>query len=169
MSGTSKDHKETSDVIKGPDVRPICGAMVGPNIGLSTLASIVVRAVADEADEGYVSKSTEETLNKVENYNKNRDDLVKEGDKIIVGSMDIVKWYPNIVPESNAKIIRKMVEESELVFKGIEYEEVAKFLGDYLTKEEIIEEGFEEILYIKQKKMEKKKIKKKMKKNISKK
>ena len=164
MSGTSKDHKKADDVVKGPDVRPICAAMVGPNHGITTLASRIVRAVEDEADVGFVSKSTEETIHKIENYNKTRNVVLKEGDKIIVGSMDLVKWYPTMVPESNAKTVRKMVEESEIEFKGIDYDDVAKFLGETLTKEKIIEEGLEELVYIKKKKQTIKKLKKKVKK-----
>ena len=32
LSGTHKDHKKVDDQILGPDVRPIMGATVGPNI-----------------------------------------------------------------------------------------------------------------------------------------
>ena len=66
LSGTSKDHKKSEDENIGPDVRPIMGAMVGPNVGLSNFGSIIVRAVANECDEGNVSKSTEETIAKIE-------------------------------------------------------------------------------------------------------
>ena len=37
LRGTSKDHKEAMDKKVGPDLRPIMGAMVGPNIGLSEM------------------------------------------------------------------------------------------------------------------------------------
>ena len=52
--------------------------MVGPNKGITTLVSKIVRTVADEADEGFVSKSTEETINKIENYNKKRGLEIKD-------------------------------------------------------------------------------------------
>ena len=32
---TSKDHKEVLDPEEGPEVRPIMGAVVGPNVALS--------------------------------------------------------------------------------------------------------------------------------------
>ena len=72
LRGTSKDHKEAIDMIAGPDVRPIMGAIVGPNIGLSEIGSRIVRKIADNADIGLESKSTEEVLNKFEIYNKRR-------------------------------------------------------------------------------------------------
>ena len=72
LRGTSKDHKEAMDKKVGPDIRPIMGAMVGPNIGLSELGSRIVRKIADNADIGLVSKSTEEVINKFEIFNKGR-------------------------------------------------------------------------------------------------
>ena len=82
VSATSKDHKKDFDVVSGPDVRAICGAMVGPNVGISNLTCEVVRRIADEANTGYVSKSTEETINKIEKYNESRKDLIKADDKL---------------------------------------------------------------------------------------
>ena len=40
------------------------GAMIGPNVGIATIASMVIKVVEDEADIGLVPKSTEETINK---------------------------------------------------------------------------------------------------------
>ena len=72
LSATSKDHKELKEDESSPDVRPIMGAMVGPNLGIATIASIVIKTVAEEADIGLVSYSTEETINKIESYNEKR-------------------------------------------------------------------------------------------------
>ena len=35
LHGTSKDHKVAENEPEGPDLRPIMGAVVGPNVGLS--------------------------------------------------------------------------------------------------------------------------------------
>ena len=72
LRGTSKDHKKASDNIVGPDLKPIMGAIVGPNMGLSELGSIIVRKISDNADVGHVAKTTEEVLNKFEEFNKRR-------------------------------------------------------------------------------------------------
>ena len=50
-----------------------------------------------------------------------------------------------------------MYIQSEIEVKGIDYDKVAKYLGKFMTREEILEENFEEILYIKEGKMKKKK------------
>ena len=72
LRGTSKDHKEALDKMIGPDFRPIMGAMVGPNVGISDIGSLIVRKIAENADKGLVAKSTEEVINKFEEYNKTR-------------------------------------------------------------------------------------------------
>ena len=93
-----------------------------------------------------MSKSTEETIAKIEEYNKNRNALNANSDNVIVGSMDIKKWYPTMIAEPSAKEIREMVEESEIEFEGFDMDVVSQYLGEYLTNEEIISEGMEEIL-----------------------
>ena len=35
LSGTHKDHKKVENKVEGPDLRPIMGATVGPNVALT--------------------------------------------------------------------------------------------------------------------------------------
>ena len=42
LRGTSKDHKEAMDKIKGHDFRPIMGAVVCPNVGESQKVSGII-------------------------------------------------------------------------------------------------------------------------------
>ena len=144
------------------------GANVGPNVGASNFVSEIIRKIADESDNGFVCKSTEEMLYKFDKYNKERTISQARSKKLIIGSMDIEKWYNNTIPVPTAKSIKKMFIESELQIKGINYDKVAKYLGKYLTREQILEENFEEILYIKEGKM-KEKEKRKYNKNKNKK
>ena len=123
------------------------GAIVGPNIGLSEIGSRIVRKIADNADTGLVSKSTEEVLNKFEMFNKRRPQSNPKLKKLIIASMDVEKYYPNIISDKSAKIIRKMWEKSELSIEGIDFDKLSKYLGKHLNQEEIMEEKFEEILY----------------------
>ena len=73
--------------------------------------------------------------------------------------MDIDKWYPSTIPAPSAKGIRDMFEESKLEFGGINYDKVSRYLGEYLTEDEIKQEEMEEIVYIKIKKVKKVKVK----------
>ena len=81
---------DNKDEDVGPDLRPIMGAIVGPNIGLSEVGSMIVRKIGDNA---------EEVLNKIEMYSKERleNDLGQK--KIVIASMDIEKFYNNILAE----------------------------------------------------------------------
>ena len=151
LSATSKDHKELKKEETSPDVRAIMGAMVGPNVGIATIAGMVIKTITEEADVGLVSKSTEETVNKIEGYNDKREAENKENHEIVVGSMDIEKWYQRTIPKPSAKVVRKMAEESKVIFAGVRYDKVSRFLGEELTLDEIKTEGFEEIVYIRKK------------------
>ena len=46
--------------------------MFGPNIGLSEIGSILVRAITNAAESEFEVKSTEEMLEKFEDFNKKR-------------------------------------------------------------------------------------------------
>jgi hypothetical protein len=159
LRGTRKDHKDAIDKKVGPDLRPIMGAIVGPNIGLSEIGSILVRKIADEAEEGSVAKSTEEVLHEFETFNKRRMNINPKLKTLIIASMDVEKFYPNILSAKSAKIIRKMWEESELTIEGIDVDKLTRYLGNYLNKEEIIQDKFEELMYTKVVKERKKKRK----------
>ena len=157
LSGTSKDHKISKNKKEGPELRPIMGANVGPNVGASNFVSQIIRKIADLEDEGFVCKSTEEMLHTFDNFNKSRN-LGNSGKRnLIIGSMDIEKWYPNTIPRPTAKRINEMYIKSKLEIKGVDYEKVAKYLGKFLTREEILQENMEEILYIKEGKMKERK------------
>ena len=91
-------------------------------------------------------------LNKFEEFNKTRVERGLDKKKIVIASMDIDKFYPNIIAENSAKTVRQMWEDSKLSVAGIEIDEVSFYLGKYLTPEEIEQEGFKDLVYIKKKK-----------------
>ena len=70
LRGCSKDHKDAVDAKVGHDFRPIMGATVGPNMGLSEVGSLIVRKIADNADIGLAAKSTEEVITSLRNLTK---------------------------------------------------------------------------------------------------
>ena len=94
-------------------------------------------------------------------YNKRRLQANPGIRNLIVASMDIEKYYPNILSDKSAKIIRKMWEESDLSIEGIDYDKLSSYLGKHLKKEEIVEEGFEELVYKRKVNEKKNKIKRK--------
>ena len=149
LSGTHKDHKNNFDEENGPDLRPIMGATVGPNVALSNfLAREILKKITEEASEGNDCESTEELLDKFEEYNKLRFENGNAAKNVFIASMDIDKWFPRMRPRPMAKEIRQMVIDSKLAFEGIDYDKIAKYLGEYMEVDEILSERFEEILYI---------------------
>ena len=50
MYGLRKDHKATEDPVKGPPVRPVCGANQAPNCRLSNFLSRIINDFADAAE-----------------------------------------------------------------------------------------------------------------------
>ena len=117
--------------------------------------------IADISDIGLVGKSTEEVLNKFEELNKMRSENPKFR-KLIIASMDIEKWYPNVLSKPSAKIVRKIWVESGLTIEGVDMEQLALYLGKYLSMAEVVEEAFEEIIYTKEVKAKKMKVTKKV-------
>ena len=162
LHGTSKDHKVAENDKMGPDVRPIMGAVVGPNVGLSNfIGREIIRRVADDADSDTVCKSTEELLSRFEVYNRDRVNNGYDKEKMILASMDIKKWYQSTLAKPSAKVIKKMIINSGLEFEGIDYDAISKYLAEHMTKEEIEEESFEEIIHRKNENVKKSKKSKK--------
>ena len=138
----------------GPDLRPIMGATVGPNVAVTNfIASEIVRKVADEASVGNDCKSTEELLFSLEQYNKSRFEKGASNRKVVLASMDIDKWFPNMKLKPMTTEIKEMIERSGIEFKEIEYDAASKFLGERMTIEEIIEENMEDLLYVEETKL----------------
>ena len=101
LHGTSKDHKIGKDELMGPEVRPIMGSIVGPNLGLSNfLGQEIIRRVTEEVDSDNVCKSTEELLCEFEKHNNKRIENNFHSGKYILGSMDIEKWYTSTTSQT---------------------------------------------------------------------
>ena len=66
---------------------------------------------------------------------------------MILGSMDIVKWFPNTLTRPSAKVIKMMIIDSGLEFEGMNYDAVSRYLAEYMSDEEIEQEMFQEIVY----------------------
>ena len=87
-----KDHKAMDDEVKGPPVRPVCGAVSAYNQRLSYVVSKILNEVWKE--EGSVCISTEDTMAGIKKVN---DELRNNVDnEVIVGSADVKALYPNL-------------------------------------------------------------------------
>ena len=154
LSGTHKDHKKVDNTVEGPDLRPIMGATVGPNVALTNfIGKDIVKKIAEDASGGHDIKSNEELLSRFVEYNKSRVEGNYDSKKVFIASMDIDKWFPSMKNRAMAMEIRQMIIDSEIEFKEVDYDKVSKYLGKYMTVDEIIEEEMEDLLYIDEEKM----------------
>ena len=163
LRGTAKDHKPNFDPVKGPELRPIMGAKVGPNTGLSQIGCKILKKVLEKKNDKKEVKSTEELMAKFKEYNSNRSE--ETGQQVVksktVGSMDIKSFYPSICPNRAAEISRSMFEKSDVEIENVNFDILAKYLGKFLTNEKIDKEDIRDLVYTKKPK-EKKKIAKKI-------
>ena len=77
--------------------------------------------------------STEALLQEFEKVNN--EGLV--GETLVVGSLDIKSLYPSLDITRCAEVVREKLYESEIVFKGLEWKEVALYLRYHVTDEEL--------------------------------
>ena len=70
----------------------------------------------------------------------------KEGQKIIITSMDVVALYPNLRIERCAVEVGKEMEESEIEYENVNYELGGKFIASNMTQVDIDREGLGRIV-----------------------
>ena len=143
LYGLRKDHKTTDDIVKGPPVRPVCGANQAPNSRLSNFISRVVNDFADAADIDTECKSSEEMRATFEEFN-DRDANEKKGCAVM--SMDVKALYPSMEWKEIITAVKELVENSEEEAKNVNYEEVGKYLAVTMTRAEIEREGLDDVV-----------------------
>ena len=137
LNGLVKDHK------KDFKIRPVCRAQANqsPNGPLADLVGEILSPFIEAADVENRSEviSTEELLYEVEKVNG---EILKEGVKrgpyqkegnLVVGSLDVCSFYPNIDVEMAAEEVKEEIMESKVVIEGLNIEEVALFIACTMT------------------------------------
>ena len=126
-------------------MRPIVNAMDGPKKTASDIYSDVLSAVVDSRNYGTLCSSTEELLEAFESYNKSNN-LSKNKEERVVGSMDAVSLYPSLEANRSAEIIIEEVIRSEVNFENIDSHELGIYLRKNLSSEYIEEKGYSKFL-----------------------
>ena len=117
-----KDHTHMVDELKGPPVRPICGAVMAYNKNLSHLMSVILNEVWKDASS--VCLNTEEMLAAFRRLN---DKLITE--EIIVGSADVKALYPSLDIEFTVEKVCEVFYNSEVKVEGIDVGELGLYLA----------------------------------------
>ena len=140
MYGVRKDHKHHEDKVKGPPVRPVCGASEAPNSRLSHFLSRIINDYADSVNIETESRSSGEMRAAFEEYNE-KDEETRKRCKVI--SMDVKALYPSMEWKEITTAVSEMVESSEKQIEDVEWYGVGKYLAVTLTPEEIKREGLD--------------------------
>ena len=139
--GLRKDHKEIEEGMEeiGPKVRPVCGAKEGQSKRISYVLCMMLSELLKDQNSDTQCDSTEELLATIEEVNKG-----DVSDKWLVGSTDIVSLYPSLDVKKCAKVIRNELYASKLVFRNLQWKEIALYLVYNMGVEELREYGLEE-------------------------
>ena len=129
--GLRKDHKVVEDEVKGPRVRPLCGAKECSTRRVSYMLCQVLSPLIAQGDTQ--CQSTDKLLNKIEEDNKARD----ADQRWVVGSLDVKSLYPSLDIDVCAKVIAETVIASDIEFKGLKWCEVGLYLRYNMSQEEL--------------------------------
>ena len=143
MYGLRKDHKATEDAIKGPPVRPVCGANQAPNSRLGNFLSRVVNDFADTTGITTECRSSEEMRAAFERYNDG-DPQVKKNCAVI--SMDVKALYPSMEWKEILTSVKELIVNSKEEVEGVDYIEVGKYLAVTMSREDIRREGLANVV-----------------------
>ena len=132
-----KDHKDIKDEIRGPPVRPVCGAVTAYNQRLSHLVSKILNEVW--RDEESVCLSTEEMMADIRSTNGVLSEGV--GDEVVVGSADVKALYPSLDVEFTVQKVCEVFIESGVSVEGVDVDELGLYLAVCRSEEELAGAG----------------------------
>ena len=139
--GLSKDHKVIEE--GEPPLRPVCGASSGPGSRISNILAMIIKPFNDRIADDFWFDSTEDLQARIQEVNslnqQDRSDLV-------CFSMDAKALYPNIQVSRSASVVRELIEHSDVVIRGVDSLELARYLAVNLTDREISEANLEELV-----------------------
>ena len=131
--------------MKGPKLRPVVGANKASSRPMSHILSRVIYKVPEIIGRKIRTscESTKEMMFEIEEVNKN----LKEGEDIIVGSLDIIKWYPSMKLKRLIEIVMELMMEADLDVEEINIDQLSIYIATNLSKEEIKEEKLEKVTH----------------------
>ena len=128
--------------MKGPPVRPVCGASDSNNGPLSDLLSQICMQLGDEMDESIhtLCISQEEMCGGMEEVNGKRG--IK---KLVVFSMDVCKMFPSMVAADVARVVKEEYIRARLEVE-VDDNELSLALAILVSREEVADLGLGEVV-----------------------
>ena len=117
-----KDHKKFDDPVKGPPMRPVCGAVAAYNNHLSHLLSLILQEVWKREPD--VCMSTEEMLQGIQSVNN-----LREGTNMALGSADVKALYPSLDIEFTVSKVCDVFCDSGIQVQGCDVDELGLYLA----------------------------------------
>lgn len=139
LYGLRKDHKVVEEGREHP-MRPVCGAVAGPNSVISDLVADFISNVNEAVRDTRQCASTEEMLNAIEQFNGRK----ISGD-LALFSLDVTALYPSLHLEKVRRIVYELIVESELSFRNISMTVAKKLLWFVTTQEQREEAGVQHL------------------------
>ena len=136
-----KDHKpiEEGQEVRGPKTRPVCGCRDCGTKRISYLLCQILRPLISESKTQ--CSSTQELLSAIDALNENENTLVEEN--WIVGSLDIEALFPSLDVAVCAEIAGRVLFESTIEFRNLQWKEIMMYLRFMLTDEELEQKGLQ--------------------------
>ena len=132
--GLPKDHKTFEDQVKGPPVRPVCGAVVSANYRISYFMSMLLKPFVKLAEEA--CDSTEDLLYRIEKCNQ-EEDITNS----IIGSFDVDALYPSLDIKFSIEKCVELISEFEFEFRHFDIEETGLYLAMNIKRDVLQNEG----------------------------
>ena len=141
LYGLRKDHKTlpVGEELKGPPVRPVCGAKLSPNSKLSHILCTLLDPVWKSPENSTCCMSTEEMVAEICRAN----DLKQDGQKPIVGSADVKALYPSLELEFTIDIVCEEFRKSQIYVENVDSKELGLYIALNTTRSRQEEIGIE--------------------------
>ena len=134
-----KDHKERKEGAL-PATRPVVSGCGGMSLSMSNILSDIIEALADARKDPLEVISTEDLKSRIVAHNQEAETVDTDIKTVLIGC-DAVALFPSLPAAESGRIVReaaiKIVEQSGLSIRGVDYRELAKYVRMNLSDFEI--------------------------------
>ena len=135
----AKDHK-IREPGQLPATRPVVSGCSGMQLSLSNLLSDHLESLANSRQNPIEVISTEDMLSRINSYNENVSEANQNIEKVLVGA-DCIQLFPSLKAAQSGRIVReaaaKIISQSGLEIRGLDYQEIAKYVRMNMSDFEI--------------------------------
>ena len=143
-----KDHKQRKEG-ELPATRPVVSGCSGMSLSMSNILSDIIESLADARQNPLEVISTEDLKSRIVAHNKEAETVDKDIKTVLIGC-DAVALFPSLPAAESGRIVReatkKIVKQSNLQLKGMDFRELAKYIRMNMSDVEIISRKLSKIV-----------------------